>query len=785
MTVTTHPISGTSLKPDLSDVNIGNWTIGIYSDTGYAFITDPAFDDGTWVSGTKTWTTLDDGTLTISLPETDGTDFAYWAQFESYDKSYTSPVFPFDLTAAMTWTDIMTNPSPIPITPAALAQAQAYRDQAQGYAQQAAGSVSLVAWAPTTVYAAGNIRQAPDGSTIKRNANGTSRASFDATEQAAWTPTVAASGTLDNSALNAAFAPGGVAGNIGRKLVQTAVCRGYGHSYMYGSTTSSLPPAIIGQSDFLSVLAGLFGLVQDNQGVSGASLADMASTGDVGDIEQAEARGTTFDPAGLLVVLMYLLNDAAQLGHTYSIMSASPKQALRVAVASIRAMTAWQYLDSSLAYTGTWSSTTISTRNSGSGVKYSATNGDTVTWTPPTKFPGGTLSIPFIAWGDGGSATWTTVVNGITYTCNTASFARSGNHPTVGLMRIPNVKRTNGPITFTVSNVVAGAAPAVFNCVWLEAPEALCPIIPLVGQPKPLDYTSQNTAPGGPVTDAGVDVINQVQQEVCAEFGSRVLYIDTSSLDHRVDCFESGNVHPSLLGHQLIAQLIYNAVIALFAIIPTRAVPTSTTTGLTVGQTAYTPVLDGTSTTQGNATVSGTYSITNGKVAWEAIITLGSTSVIGTSLRVSLPVNELSGKIEVGRMVARVSRSGVGYAEMHAQLGVASAKAQLRLTPKAERARTVTTTNASTTVTAPAGSFNADDVGAQITGTGIPAGATIATVTPGAAGGSDSITISAAATASGTVVARLNYLLASPTATRPLTWTSGDALYVSGEYFAA
>lgn len=56
-------------------------------------------------------------------------------------------------------------------------------------------------WAPSTAYVTGDVRIAPDGSRIRRNANGTSRATFDATEKAAWTSVLAVSGTIDNTAL--------------------------------------------------------------------------------------------------------------------------------------------------------------------------------------------------------------------------------------------------------------------------------------------------------------------------------------------------------------------------------------------------------------------------------------------------------------------------------------------------------------------------------------------------------------------------------------------------------
>ncbi len=62
----------------------------------------------------------------------------------------------------------------------------------------------------------------------------------------------------------------------------------------------------------------------------------------------------------------------------------------------------------------------------------------------------------------------------------------------------------------------------------------------------------------------------------------------------------------------------------------------------------------------------------------------------------------------------------------------------------------VGTTGTSTAITAPAGSFQEEDVGRTITGTGIPAGATLSAITSDTAA-----TLTAAATATGTTTATL------------------------------
>lgn len=70
----------------------------------------------------------------------------------------------------------------------------------------------------------------------------------------------------------------------------------------------------------------------------------------------------------------------------------------------------------------------------------------------------------------------------------------------------------------------------------------------------------------------------------------------------------------------------------------------------------------------------------------------------------------------------------------------------------------VGTTSGQKALTAPANSFNSGDVGASVSGTGVPAGATIASVASGT-----SAQLSANATATGTVVLTVGPQLASST----------------------
>lgn len=80
--------------------------------------------------------------------------------------------------------------------------AKSAAETARTGAESAAASVPG-SWQPGTFYTANSNRVAPDGSMISRNTDGTSRATYDSTEQAAWTPVLAKTGTQENSALNA------------------------------------------------------------------------------------------------------------------------------------------------------------------------------------------------------------------------------------------------------------------------------------------------------------------------------------------------------------------------------------------------------------------------------------------------------------------------------------------------------------------------------------------------------------------------------------------------------
>jgi len=209
---------------------------------------------------------------------------------------------------------------------------------------------------------------------------------------------------------------------------------------------------------------------------------------------------------------------------------------------------------------GTWTSF-ASPAGSGGASAYNVANGATITVTTPTDFPGGTVALGFISWTDAGGATISGTVNGTVYSLDTSATGRTGVR-TCSVLRIPNVPAGAASYVFTTSATTGGIGTMFDYWQW-EPDEAHCPLVVLVKQPHPLDYTGYGaSAP----TDASVDIMNTAFDTLAAEFGARVITADTSAIDNDATCFIAGNVHPNLKGHLLIAQAIRDTIKATFSV---------------------------------------------------------------------------------------------------------------------------------------------------------------------------------------------------------------------------
>jgi hypothetical protein len=361
--------------------------------------------------------------------------------------------------------------------------------------------------------------------------------------------------------------------HIGSGTLAADAVRAYGHSYVFG----------IGSSDsgkrFTSVLAEMMRLSENNLAITGSALGSNTSSGgwvailqEVTRPARGEVSGSGVTASGQpgfsnptgLIVAMWGINDVNNQGNTAAEL-AGDQDCLRTVISRFRAGVICEETDSSLAFGSGWTHSASTTQNSGAGFQYTSTNGSTMTITTPADFPGGTVALGFTAEtpvGDG--ATWTAVVNG------GASYTKSGyNNQVPGgayigqVLRIPNVPAGVNTVVVTGSAI---SGLAIFDYWQWEASTPDAPLVLLPLQPLPINYSAYGAGgPNGPPTDVGVGVLNSLIEEVADEFDDRVATVDLSSMNHvAADFSTADSLHPSDLGHQVIAGKLQAAVNAKF-----------------------------------------------------------------------------------------------------------------------------------------------------------------------------------------------------------------------------
>lgn len=327
--------------------------------------------------------------------------------------------------------------------------------------------------------------------------------------------------------------------------------RVWGHSYGVG--TGATTPTVEG---FALVVAEALGLPLRNEAIGGTTLSSQVGGGASWvSILQKVTRPRRFVSPGGGHVLIYGLNDLNERGNT-ALAMAGFKHSLRSVVSRMRAGAIFENDNASFAYpTGSWADLTSTAENSGAGYKYTTGNA-TFTITTPADFPGGTIAVGVTARAGGAGATITATVNSILYTLDAHNDQTVGYIPCV--LRIPNVPAGAQTITFTVASVVSLVGVDYWQ--W-EPPEATAPLVALITQPYPVDYDAYGSVSPGPPTNAGVDVLNQIINDVADEFDARVVVVDTSTMNaSTASYFIAGNIHPNTTGHRKIGELVAAAV---------------------------------------------------------------------------------------------------------------------------------------------------------------------------------------------------------------------------------
>lgn len=457
------------------------------------------------------------------------------------------------------------------------------------------------------------------------------------------------------------------------KLIHAAarvVCDG--HSYMNGVG----PGVTKGTNDMATLIASGLGLPKANRAVAGSVLFSHIGDGDDwGQVLQKEIRpNDRFAPTGGLYVVMWGINDAHALGNTTGDL-APFEQALRTAISRYRAAAVFENTDSTVALggSGSWNAASGAISNSGAGIRFNPTSGATITITTPANFPGGTITLGFVNWDDGSGFTVTGPVElgspALTPTPTDSAY----RSPAV--LRIPDVPAGGASYVFTTSDVSGGVGCAFDYWSW-EPDENSCPFVVVVGQPKAIDYDQYGDED---LTDAGIEALNTVTQGVIAEFGERVIYVDTSDMDESTTYFQAGNIHPNAAGHAHIADLVLAAVDSAEATFIKADLNLAVAGSDIPGWVSYTPAIDGSGTTQGNATVLGAYRRdAESRVEFYARVTLGSTSVIGTFVEVSLPAAVVGANNGIVVFDAMVNRgAGATLYKLHCRIQSSTSKVRL------------------------------------------------------------------------------------------------------------
>jgi hypothetical protein len=191
------------------------------------------------------------------------------------------------------------------------------------------------------------------------------------------------------------------------------------------------------------------------------------------------------------------------------------KETMRAVTRRVRAAAVFEDSHPSVAFGGTWTTTTARDANSGDGRRFTQTDGSTVTITVPSQ-PTGNYTVCVGGLNSSGAFT-----GGFDWTVNGASVGSKV------VVSADQITANTSPTVLTLPNVPAGATivgtmrtaygtTGFFDYYSIEAPEP--PLVVLMLEPKLADYTGWNQLGPVPITDARVDALNQAKRDVAAEF---------------------------------------------------------------------------------------------------------------------------------------------------------------------------------------------------------------------------------------------------------------------------
>lgn len=352
----------------------------------------------------------------------------------------------------------------------------------------------------------------------------------------------------------------------------------FGHSYAAGSTGPSSR-----ERTYAGRLAAYLRAKHDNRAGAGANIITNTQVGLVAMLQQLPRNVITtapYDPVQPLAILDYGINDLNALVDSFSSRTSLYIEAMRCAIARLRASSVKEDSDASVAYSGTDWTNTAQTTNSGSSVRTTTVNGAVATITVPADYSGTVINI----------GVQDTTPNGAVYTVKegTTTLATLDSRPIVNgltagttsfhVLRVSGLAAGAHTLTLTVTSIDTGGTVA-FDYWSIEAETV--PVVLVHNIARAISYASYGTpAPD----DAAVTAANALLTSLVAEFDQWVKLIDVdAALNKTASLFFSDSLHPNDAGHKAIFDADLAALQALpittarakaLSTIRDRAVPT-------------------------------------------------------------------------------------------------------------------------------------------------------------------------------------------------------------------
>lgn len=330
-----------------------------------------------------------------------------------------------------------------------------------------------------------------------------------------------------------------------------------GHSIAFGGGVSAFAHR------FTTRLAELLDAEEVNRAVAGAIACWQETGADPGDggyarVLQRFERPADLQaphPEGLIALTNYGLNDLAVLGPG----GLDPfRHALRTVISRHRANAVFEESDPSVSYAGAWRARAAEGPDcSGDGVMETTRDGASLVVALPGEFPGGTVVLGFVASPDGGARHAFELDGAPAGVLDTRGATDQLGHRTGTVMRLPGLT----PGAHRIACRVSGATAFDY---WQHERDPAPPV--LVPLAYPIRHGRGYDGWPHPPGEDEVRALNDAIRAVAAEFGPRVVPVDTAAVLAGQPALLAGDgIYPNDAGHAALARACAAAVERLAA----------------------------------------------------------------------------------------------------------------------------------------------------------------------------------------------------------------------------